>query len=102
LGSAGSQDQLLRNEALFRAVNEKLRDLNAAFADVAGETAVLVCECSRLDCVQQVEVTLDVFEDLIASPRRFVLVPGHEDPDIEVVVARANGYVIVEKPDTVT
>jgi hypothetical protein len=32
-----------------------------------------------------------------ADNDRFVLVPGHEDPQIERVVERSEGYVVVDK-----
>jgi hypothetical protein len=38
-----------------------------------------------------------VFDALCSTPSRFVLVPGHDSPDLELVVERAKGYVIVEK-----
>ncbi|MGH2852495.1 MAG: hypothetical protein ACRDLP_18000, partial [Solirubrobacteraceae bacterium] len=31
------------------------------------------------------------------NPRRFLLAPGHELPDVEVVVRSEPGYVVVEK-----
>ena len=34
-----------------------------------------------------------------ADPRRFVMIAGHELPDVETVVERAPDYVVVEKRD---
>jgi hypothetical protein len=92
-----AEDPRVRNEALFRAVNQKLRELNVVFEGFAGETAVFVCECSRLDCIQQIELPLRVFDGVAARPECFLLVPGHEAPDLDAVVEREDGYVIVEK-----
>ncbi len=92
-----SQDPRVRNEVLFRTVNNKLRALNVEFEGFAGETALFVCECSRLDCIDQIDLPLAVFDELCASPARFVVLSGHDSPDLEVVVDRADGYLIVEK-----
>ena len=44
-----------RNQALFRAVNEKLRELNEAFSDVS-ETYAIACECANVSCVETLQV----------------------------------------------
>jgi hypothetical protein len=33
-------------------------------------------------------------------PTRFIVVPGHEDGDIERIVGARDGYLVVEKPVT--
>jgi hypothetical protein len=91
------RDRRIRNEKLFRTVNNKLRELNVQFEGFAGETALFVCECSRLECIEQIEVPVDVFDGVNARPAHFVLVAGHESLDIETVVERVDGYVVVEK-----
>ena len=55
------------------------------------------CECARAGCNQLVELTVREYEEVRAHPRRFVVVPGHELPDVETVIATRDGYVIVEK-----
>jgi hypothetical protein len=87
----------MRCQALFRAVNVRLRELNVEFEDFAGETPVFVCECHRLDCIEVVKLRWAAFDALCSTSSRFALVPGHDSPDLETVVERAEGYVIVEK-----
>jgi hypothetical protein len=48
---------------------------------------------------QHVELTLCEYEEIRSHPRRFVVVPGHELPDVETVVAARPGYLIVDKRD---
>jgi hypothetical protein len=57
------------------------------------------CECARLGCNRLVELTVREYEEVRSHPRRFVMVPGHEQSDVEIVVATRPGYVIVEKLD---
>ena len=84
-----------RNQALFRAVNEKMVGLNEAFGDLVG-TFAIACECSQLECVQLVEVPPDAYRAVRESPRTFAVLPEHVDADVEGVVSSHDGYVVVE------
>ncbi len=57
------------------------------------------CECARLGCNRLVELSVHEYEEIRSHPRRFVVLRGHELPDVETVVAVRSGYVIVEKQD---
>ena len=91
------RDRRVRNERLFRTVNNKLRGLNVEFEGFADESALFVCECARLECIQQIHVPVEVFDAVSARPGQFVLVPGHEDLEIETVVDGVAEYRIVLK-----
>jgi hypothetical protein len=93
--SAATQDRIAHNEAVFRDVNERIAD-----GHWPGEPDAAVafrCECGSLRCNQLLEVTLAVYEQVRADPRHFVLLPGHDIPDVEAVVASGDGYIVVEK-----
>jgi hypothetical protein len=85
------------NEAVFRDVNERIEDLQREFARVEHEPLHIVCECDRLDCVEQLSMALHAYEDLRSDSSCFVVVPGHEDPEVETVVETTDGYTIVRK-----
>ncbi len=85
-----------RNEAIFRAVNEKIEDVNLAFGEVSGRMQ-LVCECGDAQCVEPIELTLDAYEALRSDSALFAIVPGHELPEAENVVERYPGYAVVRK-----
>ena len=57
------------------------------------------CECARVGCNRLVELSVRQYEQIRSHPRRFVVLPGHELPGVETVVATRPGYVIVEKRD---
>lgn len=84
------------NEALFRQVNERIEDLNEAFGGITGEF-VIVCECGRLDCAEQIGVSRTVYEQTRQNPSRFIVRLGHEEAGVEHVVDGDGDYVIVEK-----
>jgi hypothetical protein len=88
------EERAARNEALFREVNEQIRTL----ADGGGEIG-LVCECSDDGCTERLRLPVAVYERVRGEPRRFLVLPGHEG-EFEHVVARGDGYHVVEKEGT--
>ncbi len=91
------QRRAAANEATIRDVNEGIER-----GQWPGEEDTPVgfrCECARLGCNQLVELTVREYEEIRANPRRFVVIPGHEFPDVETLVESRGGYVIVEKLD---
>jgi hypothetical protein len=84
------------NEALFRAVNERVEDLNLAFGALT-ETMNVVCECGYISCAEQIEIDVETYERVRADPTLFVLVPGHAIEGVEDVVERNERFEIVRK-----
>src|SRR4051794_31811537 len=89
------KERLARNEAAFRKVNEAIGGREDA-APTDGGSAYL-CECGALGCNLLLELTVEEYEAVRAHPRRFFLIPGHEEPEVEIVVDRRDGYLVVEK-----
>jgi hypothetical protein len=90
------KQRLAANEALFREVNERLRDVSRTFGR-ADEPLDFVCECSDSRCAERVTLTRAEYEDLRSDSARFVVAKNHAIPEIESVVAHADDHVIVEK-----
>lgn len=97
---AGSQQErevrAARNQALFRAVNEQIRTVNAAFSPLT-ETFTIACECADTTCTEMLEIETDKYLAVRADPRRFAVLPGHVYPDVEIVARELEQYVVVEK-----
>jgi hypothetical protein len=89
-----TEERAGRNEVLFRQVNEHIEEVLTRFAS---RDAEFVCECDNADCVELINVPLSVYEAARQNPRRFLLVAGHEQPEIETVQVVGDGYFIVEK-----
>ncbi len=89
------ETRVARNELMFRRVNERIQDLGKDW----GETIELVCECGDPDCFDWVDLPKHEVENVARDRDRFVVLPGHELVDVERVVERHDGYVLVEKPD---
>jgi hypothetical protein len=84
------------NEALYRSINERIEDLNTAFGLVT-ETMSVICECGDLECNEQIELDIPTYEHVRADPTQFVVLPGHELPDVEEVIERHGGYYVLRK-----
>jgi hypothetical protein len=95
--SALSKERAARNEALFRQVNERVKEVSDAFAAFDQSPIDFVCECGLGDCVEPIPLTASEYEQVRDAPTQFFLLPGHVLPDVEVVVREADGYVVVEK-----
>jgi hypothetical protein len=80
---------------LFREVNERIREVNASLGPAPPASEILLCECGRSGCSARLEVPLDVYEAVRSESHRFLVAPGHEEPDAEDVVAGAPSYLVV-------
>src|ERR1700730_3090986 len=83
--------RLAKNETFFRAANETI-ERGADWSDPD-----FICECSRAGCVERVVLTRAEYEHVRAGGTRFFVVPGHETPDVEIVVERYPTYLVVAK-----
>jgi hypothetical protein len=79
---------------VFREFNERLREAAAGFDLQALD---LVCECGDAHCTGRITMSVEEYERLRSDPRQFALVPGHEVPEIEEIVARTDAYVVARK-----
>lgn len=91
------QERLGVNEAVFREINEGIE--RGQWPGEERAPTSFRCECARLGCNKLIEVRLSEYERVRSNPRRFIVLPGHERSEVEVVVERNPGYLIVEKSD---
>jgi hypothetical protein len=85
--------RLAHNEQLFREVNDARED---AAPDEATELT-LVCECSDRSCTGRITLRVAEYERVRGSERRFIVLPGHEIPELERVVEDRGTFEVVEK-----
>jgi len=89
-------EQIARNESAFRALNESLEasvQRRRSERDLAG----FVCECGDPDCEAMVRLDLATYESIRVDSQLFLVVPGHEAPDVESALDDGDGYVVVRK-----
>lgn len=85
------------NEVLFRHVNARIRELDEKFDVPGGDTYEFLCECGNTGCAARIALALGEYERIHADPARFAIVPGHEEPDVEDVLERHDGYSVIRK-----
>jgi hypothetical protein len=85
----------LENEAAFRAMNQRIEELEAGWE--SAEPLAFVCECSDPGCTAPVYLALDEYQAVRAHPLRFFVVPTHVDLAVERVVRETDRYTVVEK-----
>ena len=88
--------RVAENDSRFREANERISKA-ARRADL--DQIPFVCECANLRCREIVRLRRSEYEEVRASGRRFLEVPGHEAASMGwgTVVDRRDGYVVVEK-----
>jgi len=87
------EERVGKNEALFREVNERIREITAS----TDGDAEFLCECGDSTCAQPILISIEEYEAVRAVPTRFLVVPGHEIPDVEDVVEEKERFAVVEK-----
>lgn len=89
-------ERIALNESRFRQINDKLRD-DLAKLPSEPEAIPFVCECGSNSCEGVIEITLADYEAVRANSRRFLILPDHDIPTVERVVASAPSHMVVEK-----
>ncbi len=94
------EERATRNEALFREVNERVKEIHEGQA--IGSSADFVCECPDDTCTERLTVPIKTYERVRSQPLLFLVRPGHERPELEHVVEQGDGFLIVKKDTPAT
>jgi len=89
--------RVAKNEIAAGDVNEAIDDERASEGGPGPRW--FVCECAHADCAELVDVGASTYHEVRRYPRRFIVLPGHEEPDIEQIVEAHAAYLVVEKLD---
>ena len=93
-----SAERKALNEGVFRDANESLEQGAVELIGVDdGHRVPFLCECPQMDCTQVVLLTLGEYEQVRSGSRQGLAVPGHEDLEVETVIARNERFVTTEK-----
>lgn len=106
---AVSVRRLVENEMFFKQPNQKvvegLSDLEQ-LAEATDQQDLLpdttqpiqfYCECSDGTCRKRIALTPGKYADLHKNHNQFIVLPGHEVPQIEHVITSTDDYTVVEK-----
>jgi hypothetical protein len=90
------EQRAARNEALFREVNQNIALLEERHG-TAATVPVFLCECANPGCTDQFAVEPAEYRRVREHARRFLVRPGHDDPQLERVLETHRDYLVVEK-----
>jgi hypothetical protein len=93
-----SREQIAKTEALFRNVNEEIKDAAERFDSVTGE---FICECGDPRCTEHIRLPLETYDRVRSRATRFVVRPGHVKGPLERIVKRERNHSVVEKIDRI-
>jgi hypothetical protein len=93
-----NSERIRTNNKRFREANETIRG-RADELGVEMERLPFLCECPVEDCVEILPLTRAEYAAVRENPNHFMTAVGHEENEQPVgeVVARNDGYVVVEK-----
>jgi hypothetical protein len=91
-----SERRLKENEVIFHQANKGVADFITE--EEGGDPLIkFYCECSNIDCRERIPMKASQYQELHIDQRHFIALKGHEMPDIENIVARYDGFVVVRK-----
>lgn len=93
--SEAREERLAKNEATFRLLNENILSIAATLGGDA--PFEFICECATSGCFERLSLTLKEYERVREDGAHFLLAPGHEDIELEQVIAHRGDFVVVEK-----
>ena len=88
------EERLANNAIVFRTVNEEIEQVALR---LGGDNYEFICECSTRGCFERVVLSRREYEHVRSEGVRFFVAPGHENPEVELVVETNPTYLIVEK-----
>jgi len=109
MSDASAEQRMIENEVVFRNRNERLRQNLADLKQMAAEDGqesfmadmddrlAFYCECSDENCQKRLNISPDRFQEAHKRRNRFVVLPGHQVPQIEHIIVREPEYLVVEK-----
>ena len=81
-----------------RRQHRRLNDRALRSGADRGASLAFRCECSEPRCDAVVRLSAAGYEAVRSEPGRYVLAPGHQRDDLDMVVGRRGAYVVVDEP----
>jgi hypothetical protein len=91
------EERVAKNEAMHRAVNREIENVAEDVGERGEDTIEVLCECGQPGCTSLLSLTIRAYDRVHGQRDRFIVVPGHMDPELERVVEEGDQYLVVEK-----
>jgi len=90
-------ERIAKNETVFRAANREIEQADKEAGGGPDHVIEVLCECGREGCDGVITLTVADYDGVHSQADRFVVLRGHESPEIEKVVEERGGYVVIDK-----
>ena len=90
-------ERIAKNETVFRAANREIEQADREGGAGPDQPIEVLCECGRQGCGGVITLTVADYDGVHSQTDRFVVLRGHESPEIEKVVEERTGYLVVDK-----
>jgi hypothetical protein len=88
-------EAIQRNEELAQRQNDE--SLAATANDRLPAHIDVQCECGLSGCTERLPIASDRYLQVLETEDRYLVAPGHELPEVEVVVETDARWLVVEK-----
>jgi hypothetical protein len=99
MATAKRELRAAQNQLLFRTANDRLSELGENVLN-SMEEVEFACECENHECTGSIRMRVGQFAAIEGVENRFIVLRGHEEPDVEYTVAERDGFLIVSKHGT--
>jgi len=82
---------------MYRAVNLEVERVSEELGGGPNDRLEILCECGEDGCDATLDVSRADYDEAHEQRDRFMVVPGHEDEQLEGVVKRTPEYLVVDK-----
>jgi hypothetical protein len=93
MATAERELRAAQNQMLFRSINDQIKELG----DGATPELEFACECADESCSDKIRLSAIQFLGIESEQNRFIVLRGHEIPEVEDVVAERASFLIVSK-----
>jgi hypothetical protein len=90
-------ERIAKNEMAFRAANRAIEQADQEEGARPDQPIEVLCECGRQGCDGVLTLTVADYDAVHSEADRFVVLRGHESPQIEKVVEERAGYLVIDK-----
>jgi hypothetical protein len=78
---------------VFRWMNDRVRDTQQNWPVPVYD---LICECGDSNCLRVLSIDRTIYDQIVATPTHFVVLPGHERPEFEHIIDARQTHVVVQ------
>src|SRR6266540_6878247 len=96
MGDAERELRAAQSQMMFRSVNDRIKEL-ADQRVSPGQELDFACECADDRCVEKIPLSALQFLAIESDENQFIVLRGHDVPEVEDVIAERDGFLIVSK-----